>query len=109
MRSTKIALTMLLQKQVITSKEYEMILERGLVLDEDEQSKDNVGDAAEISSECLCCEKGLSTEGPKICPVCDHEFQGNGWDGIDAHWRAKHAGVMSYEQFWESLCDAHRG
>jgi hypothetical protein len=36
----------------------------------------------------------------KVCPECGHEFQGNGWDGIDAHWRAKHAHVMGYEEAW---------
>jgi hypothetical protein len=37
---------------------------------------------------------------PNICPECDHEFQGNGWDGIDAHWRAKHGHIMSYGEAW---------
>jgi hypothetical protein len=37
---------------------------------------------------------------PKICPECDHEFRGNGWDGIDAHWRAKHSHIMSYGEAW---------
>jgi hypothetical protein len=40
------------------------------------------------------------TETRKVCPECGHEFQGNGWDGIDAHWRAKHAHVMAYEEAW---------
>jgi hypothetical protein len=35
-----------------------------------------------------------------ICPECGHPFKGNGFDGIDAHWRAKHNGVMSYEDAW---------
>jgi len=34
----------------------------------------------------------------EVCPECGHEFQGNGWDGIDAHWRAKHAHLMGYEE-----------
>jgi len=33
-------------------------------------------------------------DAPKSCPECGHVFQGNGWDGIDAHWRAKHEHVM---------------
>ena len=37
---------------------------------------------------------------PKQCPVCHHEFQGNGWDGIDAHWRSKHDQIMPYQQAW---------
>jgi hypothetical protein len=36
----------------------------------------------------------------KICPEGDHVFRGNGWDGIDAHWRAKHEHIMSYEKAW---------
>jgi hypothetical protein len=36
----------------------------------------------------------------KVCPECGHEFKGNGFDGIDAHWRAKHEDVMPYEEAW---------
>jgi hypothetical protein len=36
----------------------------------------------------------------KVCPECGHEFQGNGWDGIDAHWRAKHEHIMPYGVAW---------
>ena len=39
----------------------------------------------------------------KHCPECGHEFQGNGWDGIDAHWRAKHETVMRYEEAWPHI------
>lgn len=35
-----------------------------------------------------------------ICPECGHLFKGNGFDGIDAHWRAKHNEVMPYEEAW---------
>jgi hypothetical protein len=35
-----------------------------------------------------------------ICPECGHRFRGNGFDGIDAHWRAKHEHVMPYSQAW---------
>lgn len=34
----------------------------------------------------------------KVCPECGHVFQGNGWDGIDAHWRSKHEKIMPYEE-----------
>ena len=40
------------------------------------------------------------TKRPKICPECGHEFKGNGWDGIDAHWRARHNNIMAYEEAW---------
>jgi hypothetical protein len=42
-------------------------------------------------------------ENRKTCPECAHEFQGNGWDGIDAHWRAKHAQIMRYEDAWKLI------
>ena len=34
--------------------------------------------------------KDNETHTPKVCPVCRHVFQGIGWTGIDAHWRAQH-------------------
>ncbi len=40
---------------------------------------------------------------PKECPECGHVFQGNGWDGIDAHWRSKHENIMPYEDAWPML------
>jgi hypothetical protein len=43
----------------------------------------------------------------KICPLCDHTFQGNGWDGIDAHWRSKHEDFIPYEGAW-SLIQANK-
>jgi hypothetical protein len=35
-----------------------------------------------------------------VCPVCGHRFMGNGFDGIDAHWRAHHEDEMPYEEAW---------
>ena len=60
-------------------------------------------------SSCRCCEGKLSKVAPRVCPECGHIFQGNGWDGIDAHWRAKHEQVMPYIEFWNSLCAEHKG
>jgi len=36
----------------------------------------------------------------KVCPECGHIFQGNGWGGIDAHWRGRngHEDIMPYEE-----------
>jgi hypothetical protein len=42
-------------------------------------------------------------EEPKVCPLCDHVFQGNGWDGIDAHWKARHLDVMPYREASELI------
>jgi hypothetical protein len=36
----------------------------------------------------------------KVCPECGHRFRGNGWDGIDAHWRKEHEHVLPYEVAW---------
>src|SRR5262245_54869147 len=57
---------------------------------------------------CVCCEHNTPTQGPRICPLCGHQFRSNGWDGVDAHWRSQHRGIMTYEQFWHSLCGEHR-
>jgi hypothetical protein len=35
-----------------------------------------------------------------ICPECGHQFKGKGFDGIDAHWRAKHEAIMPYRKAW---------
>jgi hypothetical protein len=61
-----------------------------------------------LSASCRCCQENITLERPRICPECGHVFKGNGWDGIDAHSRAKHEHVMPYEAFWESLCPEHR-
>jgi hypothetical protein len=35
-----------------------------------------------------------------VCPECGHQFKGKGFDGIDAHWRARHEAVMPYRDAW---------
>jgi len=60
-------------------------------------------------ADCRCCEKKTPTQGARVCPECGHTFVGNGWDGIDAHWRAKHNKVMSYDEFRKGMCGPHRG
>ena len=59
--------------------------------------------------ECRCCMKQTPKTGQRECPECGHVFKGRGWDGIDAHWKARHEQTMSYEDFWNSLCDDHQG
>ncbi|BCG65790.1 MAG: hypothetical protein methR_P3646 [Methyloprofundus sp.] len=39
----------------------------------------------------------------KICPECGHIFSTHGWDGIDAHWRANHEQIISYENAWKLI------
>ena len=36
----------------------------------------------------------------KMCPECGHDFKGNGWDGIDAHWKSEHENIMPYKGAW---------
>lgn len=40
---------------------------------------------------------------PRRCPECDYLFKGNGWDGIDAHWRANHNHIKPYEDAWPEI------
>jgi len=61
-----------------------------------------------MEHDCLCCKYSMPAERPRICPICNHEFKGKGWDGIDAHWRAYHDKTMRYEDFWKSLCKEHK-
>ena len=44
----------------------------------------------------------VSKTGPrgKTCPECDKEFNGRGFTGIDAHWKAEHEHVMPYSEAW---------
>ena len=62
----------------------------------------------QLANPCLACQRGIPKRGRPQCPECGYAFRGAGWDGIDAHWRARHADVMSYGVFWRSLCAAHR-
>src|SRR5579884_3876726 len=59
-------------------------------------------------STCRCCSAGQPFTRPRTCPECGHEFQGSGWDGIDAHWRSRHEGVMTYGSFGSGLCTRDR-
>jgi hypothetical protein len=61
-----------------------------------------------LPSTCLACRERLPKRGRPRCPECGHLFRGSGWDGIDAHWKARHGTVMPYRQFWDSLCAEHR-
>lgn len=57
---------------------------------------------------CPCWEKNIKNS--RKCPICGHIFQGNGWDGIDAHYRAKHEKKDNepYEIWWGRMCDEHK-
>ena len=50
-------------------------------------------------------------ERPRVCSLCGHIFKGNGWDGVDPHYKARHerdTGI-EYEQWWSSICPGHTG
>jgi hypothetical protein len=53
-----------------------------------------------IKQEQAMHDSKKKTKSPQVCPECQHVFQGNGWDGIDAHWKAKHENVMPYKEAW---------
>ncbi len=38
--------------------------------------------------------------GRKSCPECDRLFKGNGYGGMDAHWKANHELIMPYSTAW---------
>ncbi len=44
-------------------------------------------------------------KGTKSCPApgCGKEFEGNGWDGLEPHWRDEHTDVCSYDDLWQVL------
>ncbi len=56
---------------------------------------------------CLACEKGVPKRGRRRCPLCRRSFR-SGWEGIETHWRARHAAALAYERFWSSLCREHK-
>ena len=67
------------------------------ILEHSGQTEETAAAAQKIDASV---RKLLGQSEPKICPECGHLFRGNGWDGIDAHWRAKHESVMSYAEAW---------
>jgi hypothetical protein len=44
------------------------------------------------------------SDSTKTCPECQQVFRGKGWEGIDAHWKARHRNIMPYEKAWELIC-----
>jgi hypothetical protein len=66
----------------------------GTALGDSLTAKGTVGERTIGKNECAQCSRQFT------CPECGHQFQGNGWDGIDAHWRAKHEKRMPYEEAW---------
>ncbi|WP_022667936.1 hypothetical protein [Desulfospira joergensenii] len=106
-----------LKKYWITGKEFELNGEKvtvkvvGLYVDTEKMWSYELSNGEILYRKkpiCLCCEKNIPDERPRICPICDHTFKGNGWDGIDSHWRAEHEDIMIYEDFWDSLCPKHK-
>jgi hypothetical protein len=71
------------------------------------------------SNGCLWCRveatssRRLALGQRRECPSCDHVFQGKGWDGVDAHWKAAHEKPLGipYDDFWRGImgCVRHWG
>lgn len=59
-----------------------------------------MGGSAEYCKRCGVEATGKKPEIQNVCPECGHQFRGDGFDGIDAHWRSKHEHVMSYALAW---------
>lgn len=59
--------------------------------------------------QCLCCAENQPVTTEKVCPICGHLFKGLGWWGIDSHWKARHEDRIPYSEFWEGMCEGHRG
>jgi hypothetical protein len=51
-----------------------------------------------MAASCLACEKGVPKRGRRRCPLCRRAFR-VGWEGIEAHWRSRHADGPPYERF----------
>lgn len=58
---------------------------------------------------CLCCAMNIRPTEKKGCPLCGHSLIGQGWVGLDYHWKVRHEMTLPYGTFVEGLCEAHRG
>ena len=58
----------------------------------------------------LCPCWGQPFERPRVCPLCCHIFRGNGWDGVDGHYKSKHERdtEKKYKEWWSSICLDHK-
>jgi len=67
--------------------------------------------ASPPGADCMWCRveatsaRRLAYGAPRECPACNHVFQGRGWDGVDAHWRAEHEKALNipYDDFWRGI------
>ncbi len=63
----------------------------------------NKSGAADNSAPLPSFDRDRSASILKVCPECGHTFQGNGWGGIDAHWKANHDHIMPYSEAWPQI------
>jgi hypothetical protein len=60
---------------------------------------DNTSESVQLAPESPPTDR--TKTGENLCPECDYKFKGNGFDGIDAHWRGKHEDdIMPYKEAW---------
>jgi hypothetical protein len=45
-------------------------------------------------------KRGSKEKIKNVCPECGYQFSGQGFGGIDGHWRANHEKRMPYEEAW---------
>ena len=76
---------------------------------ESRRPRDRPMSSATCNENCPCW--GQPTARPRLCPICDHLFRGNGWDGIDKHYRTQHEKQTGelYEDWWNRICQQHKG
>jgi len=58
---------------------------------------------------CRACAAGMPKTLPRQCPGCGRTFKGEGWEGTDAHWKARHSELIPYSQMWRGICAGHGG
>jgi len=71
---------------------------RCIELSEDQTMNGERSISIKLPAQSPATERTATAE--NVCPECGHQFKGNGFDGIDAHWRANHEAIMPYRDAW---------
>ena len=57
---------------------------------------------------CYSCYKDIDHTGPRKCPACKVEFEGDGWKGFKKHWIDEHENNQSYDNLMKYMCLDHK-
>lgn len=57
---------------------------------------------------CYSCYKDIDHTGPRKCPACKVEFEGDGWKGFKKHWIDEHENNHSYDDLMKYMCLDHK-